>query len=125
MPEIVILELGSNDIAVCYDSHQVAYSIIALAQKLRETYKVPVVKICSVLNRDNNLTLTLDEFHNQALQLNMTLSHLANFTPGISYYNYSGFWRDGEGCTVHASEWSFDAIHSNNQVGRKLYKKSG
>ncbi len=124
LPEIAILELGSNDIAVGHDPHEVAAAIIGLAQQLRETYKVPVVKICSVLDRDNSVNLTLDEFHDRALLLNKSLSHLAKFTPGISYHNHAGFWRDGEGSTVHPSEWSFDAIHPNNQVGRKLYKKS-
>ncbi len=123
-PEIAIIDLGTNDLAYGHTPLNTARAIMAIAVELRDIYQVPIVKINSLLPRDNLYLYSFDQFSQLVYDTNANLIHLCEMQPGISYHCHTGFWQMPDGALTHPSVWSYDAIHPNKPLGRKLYKSS-
>jgi len=106
-PDIVILELGTNDLSTL-PPEIVGSQIDDLAQALRDQYKVRVVGVCQVLNRNNPQTLApACDFNAKAAVLRQYLSVVLADQPGIFLWTHKEFYRSDR------SLLSLDGVHCN------------
>ena len=118
-PDFVILEFGTNDLAIGTHPFEVAAKLNRLADRLRSQYHVRTVVICSILYRQSNIhSLTPDQFKDAAFDTNNFIKKSTAASHRTIYHVHKGFW------TTPISQWSRDGIHPNSFHGRKNYKKS-
>ena len=118
-PDFVILDLGTNDIALGAAPFDVASKIISLAETLRTRYFVNHIMVCSLIERNRHLfAMSPQQFSTAAYEVNNYLKHFAHADPHITYHGHKGFW------SQDISFWSRDGVHPNSTTGRDCYKKS-
>ncbi len=114
-PDIVILELGTNDLSTLRPE-VVGYKIDDLAQVLRDQYKVRIVGVCQVINRNIPQTRAPDcDFNAKAAVLRQYLSVILADQPGIFLWDHKEFYRSDH------SLLSLDGVHCNAQGQYCLY----
>lgn len=116
-PQIVILDLGSNDIAAGTPPLDVATSIIDLATHLINSLEVKQVTICSIIPRFERVKEGVN-FADEMYNCNKYLQNLAEVEERVRYHVHKGFW------AVDHREWSRDGIHPNQPQGRGKYRAS-
>lgn len=118
-PDFVILDYGTNDLAIGTPPFEVAAKLVELAEKLRKQYHVAAVAICSIINRDRGIyNLSPSQFAAAAYQVNNYLRNFVQADLRTHYHVHKGFW------TTPIAQWSRDGIHPNSKHGRKLYIRS-
>ncbi len=123
--QIGILDIGSNDAIMAHISvDDIVYHIFAEAEAMRDLYHIPVIKICSVVNRDYAGDLTAEQFTSKASDINMAIKDGCQSRPGIYYHGHEGFWRTSSGEKMNTEGFSLDGLHPNGPLGRKKYKAS-
>ena len=122
---IGILDLGSNDVVLrAVTPERIAEHILSEAEAMRDLFGIPVVKICSIVNRENAGQLTAEEFTAKAFRVNELLKEACKHQAGLSYHGHEGFWKNSHGASVDCNAYSYDGIHANSPAGRKKYKAS-
>ncbi len=108
---IVIIHIGSNDIAHNYSTASICAAIIDTARTLKDTYHVKHINICSCTRRERNIgKLSSSQSNDVTIAVNNKLSiDIKNLT-GISYYTNKGFWANQSGTQIALSHWSADGI---------------
>ena len=120
-----ILDIGSNDAVLANTSiDDIVFHTMAEAEAMRDLFKIPVVKICSIINRDNAGELSPQDFMGKAATINGELKAECATRPGIFYHGHEGFWRDAGGRKTDANAYSYDGVHPNSPEGRRKYKAS-
>ena len=117
-PEIVILNIGSNDLAAGVTATRVATTVIGIAHQLVSDHGVKLVAICSVLPRSGNLQITDQAFTAAMKTCNTIMYQMCKEFDHLVYWSHNGFWAKS------IDIWSRDNIHPNSHWGRKAYKKS-
>ncbi len=123
---IGILDIGSNDVTMSKLSEErITWHIMAEAEAMRDLFHIPVVKVCSIIHRDNAGDLSPSEFRVKAHEVNRRLQTECAARPRISYHGHEGFWRDKHGQQLADTyAHSYDGIHPNTPLGRQLYRAS-
>lgn len=123
-PDIVVFEMGSNDINQGYDPISTAEQIIVLAEALRDLYNVKSVHICSVINSASQKSLISPAQF--AARAEMTNLHMkSRLKARLNYHVHPGFWRQTDSVTpLPVSSWSRDGTHPNDHDGRRKHLKS-
>ena len=126
-PLIILVELGTNDLAAGVRAPVVADSLQVLAQDLHHRYRA-VVGVMSVLPRDKGLQdMTAKEFREEVQQLDDILKQCWVGSSAIFYHKHKGFWEmqdKSKKFDLPVSAWSKDGIHPNSERGRARYKSS-
>ncbi len=102
-PQVVILDVGSNDLVSGFDSATVASSIIYIAEKVRDDLEVEDVRICSILPRTATGGLSPQLFASRAYDLNARLQHYCSVAPSI-FYHFTLWVLADTGATVGTSD---------------------
>ena len=115
-PDIVILELGTNDLSTMRPE-VVGSKIDNLAQVLYDQYKVRILGVCQVINRNIPQTQAPDcDFNAKAAVLCQYLSVILADQPGIF------LWDDREFYCSNRSLLSLDGVHCNAPGQYCLYR---
>lgn len=110
-PDIVILQLGSNDL-VESSSLYVGSAIEDLVRLLHEVYHVDVVCVCQTVRRDAK-----DEsFNSRVGLLSRYLKTVLESIPYAIYWSHRGFWRSKNNLLLD------DGVHLNSRGQHKLYR---
>ena len=97
-PDIVILELGTNDLSTLRPE-VVGSKIDDLAQVLRDQYKVRVIGVCQVVNRNIPHTRSPDcDFNAKAAVLRQYLSVILADQHNIFLWEHKEFYRSDRTC---------------------------
>ena len=129
-PNIIILDLGSNDLAEGIVPEVVRDKIVAIAEGLQDAYSA-AVGILSVLPREKGVSLGPAAFRQAFEAYNLSVKIATrNLTP-IFFFSHKGFWEQqvtmGQAIfklPMLLEAWSKDGIHPNSIEGRKKYKNS-
>ena len=90
-PDIVILEVGTNDLSSCA-SEVVGSKVDDLACLFRDKYNVRVVGVCHVINRNVPHSRSPDQgFNAKAARLRQYLSVVLAEEPGIFLWEHREF----------------------------------
>ncbi|CAC5377599.1 unnamed protein product [Mytilus coruscus] len=127
-PEIIVLQIGSNDLCNSTNSVQdVARGIIEVAMKLRFCLEVKKVIICQILHRLSpqkriRYKVDIKWFNKRCDELNSFLSHYfrENRMDNVSFWKHSGFWSE------RSKQFAFcnDGVHLNINTGYPKYYNS-
>lgn len=113
-PNIVVLELGSNDICDSHcDADTVALSIVALTELLIKSFSVPFVVVCQILPRMH----TPFQGYNERVQKVNTLLREA-----LQNINSAKFWRHRGLVNPAKNVYARDGIHLNDLGNEALYR---
>lgn len=113
-PNVVVLELGSNDICDSHcDADTVAFSIVALTELLIKSFSVPFVVVCQILPRMH----TPFEGYNERVQKVNTLLREA-----LQNINSAKFWRHRGLVNPAKNVYARDGIHLNDLGNEALYR---
>jgi hypothetical protein len=126
-PHIIVLDLGTNDLAPGLTAATVADGIMALAQHLLTC--TSVVVLLSVVPRGTGFQsgVTQDTFLESMKQVNSLLKSYCSqgSQQGILFCRSKGFYEvehEGKKVSRDVATWSYDGIHPNNRRGREIYK---
>ena len=122
-PDIVIIDLGTNDLVSGKQPHEVMDAIEEVCTTLLTTYRVRYIVLCSVLKRTTHIMDT-EEFSDLAYELNNCMKNYCSTQPRINFHTHRGFWKTPNLMPLHVTNWSRDGVHPNNPSGRRLYKAS-
>ena len=125
-PTVILLQIGSNDIAKGVQPHIVVRSIESIAKILTRRYQA-VVGILAILPRETHLSVTIDEFEWARNKVNYSLGGIIRRESDIIFINHKGFAESDSnvGKVVKSVwEWSRDGTHPSGFYGRALYKRS-
>lgn len=115
-PDILVLELGTNDLAV-HAPEVVGSKIDDLAHLFRDKYKVRVVVVCHVINRNLSHSQTPDAgFNAKAALLRQYLSVVLAGEDGIFTWEHREFFRPDRVLL------SSDGVHCNVEGQYCLYR---
>ncbi len=115
-PDIVILELGTNDLSTLRPE-VVGSKIDDLAQVLRGQYKVRIVGVCQVINHNIPQAREPDcDFKAKATVSRQYLSVILADQPGIFLWDHKEFYRSDH------SLLSLEGVHCNAQGQYCLYR---
>ena len=98
-PEIVLLHVGSNDLAHIVQDDELAFAAIAtfvvdFAKGLLDHFGVRFVIINSMVQRNsNNMSCSADVFLKNMTHFNRKIRHLSEAVQGVSYNHLHGFYR--------------------------------
>ena len=112
-PQIIILELGSNDLVEDRSIESIASSLVTLAEELSGRKGVISVIICGVLFRKE-----LRGKSKQLKELNSVLNFRADQNKKLNFHEHKFLKKEA------LQKISRDGIHPNTSLGRKLYIKS-
>lgn len=126
-PDIVLLEMGTNDLVGFRDPASLARSLREKAQEIQKKCKA-VVGILSIIPREGGLGgLSVEEFEFRRASVNRAVAILVRGERAIFACKHKGFTEvqcGGEKFPLEVSDWSEDGIHPNSREGRIRYKKS-
>jgi len=125
-PDIVLIELGTNDIAQGMGGTEAADIIFELSQNLSLSYKCVVI-VLSVLPRVSSLGCEVSVFDRERSVLETALKGKVSGCKEIKYFKHKGFWAreiQGQKFPIDIWEWSRDGVHPNSVLGRHKYKVS-
>ena len=118
-PGIVIIDLGTNDLAAGTPPIVVAVKVVDIAiDMMRNIHSIKYIQICSAINRDSNLRISNQDMCSAVQQFNRYVRHLCDVEPRVGYHVLKGFWLDP------IQIWSRDGIHPNTVTGRRRYKRA-
>lgn len=126
-PDIVLLDLGTNDVVQPQVSTEAIIKGIWLqALLLKDVFGVDIVVLCSIVRRETDARMTPQHFMSRAHIVNSTLRELCKQKGQgkIIYHLHRGFWRDTNMRPSEPSDWAKDGIHPNLPIGRRKYKSS-
>ena len=112
-PQIVIIDLGSNDIVGGTSVNHIADSLIDLAVKISEVPCVIVVAICGILFRKE-----LTGRYRELRDLNSLIKSKTSNFPKIVFHEHKLLKKEP------LAKISKDGVHPNTTLGRSLYVKS-
>jgi lysophospholipase L1-like esterase len=129
-PDIILIDLGTNDLAQAIPVETVRDKLVSLADDLQNTHNA-VVGIMSILPREKGIHTSALEFKAKAGLCNLSLKIAIRNLKPIFFFSHKGFWErqilmGSQTFKVErqVEEWSKDGIHPNSQEGRKNYKNS-
>ena len=126
-PDILLVDIGSNEIAQGAQPTRVAASIEQWVQEASRVFP-GVICLLSVVPRAAGLVImTPEQFLNAASELEALLKLLPKSHGNVLYHKHKGFYEReelGVKSPLIPYDWSHDGIHPNNQLGRKKYKNS-
>jgi lysophospholipase L1-like esterase len=125
--DIILLDLGTNDIASGVPVFQIANAISEWLSELRAFHK-GVICILSVVPRLGGLRgMSPESFMSESNRLETTLRNMAQSYQHVLYHKHKGFYDieiGGKKLPLSPNQWSRDGIHPNNLNGRKKYGNS-
>lgn len=110
-PDIVILQLGSNDLTASDPAH-VGSNIDDFVRLLHDVYNVNLIFVCQTIMRQGAAT-----FNRKAKLLTKYLRVVLEDIPYAFFWGHRGFWRPTQ--NVYAR----DGVHLNS-LGQKKYYRS-
>ena len=130
-PEIVIMHVGSNDLAHIVDSQatvNLAERMIDFCLKLHAELGVQIVIFNSVVPRDSqNMTTNPETFLQCMTTYNTKLrQELDQYSP-LAFNHIHGFYKmkvNNQDQPLPVSSWSPDGIHCNNQYMKKYIQRT-
>ena len=131
-PEIVLLQVGSNDLAhIVQDDESavaaIATSVVDFAKRLLDHFGVRFVIINSMVPRNsNNMSCSADVFLKNMTLFNRKVRHLSEAVQGLSYNHLRGFYRrkiQNKDEALPISCWSHDGIHCNAAYQAKYLQR--
>jgi len=128
-PSIVVLDIGSNDLAHITDvqpdiSLQLATQIVQFAKSLID-YGVKLILINSILPRTGRISCSPEVFTKNAQSTNSYLKQLTDVEQRIKFNKLRGFFGTDQAYSSPPTveTWSNDGIHCNKNGSEQLYAK--
>ena len=113
-PNVVALELGSNDICDSHcDADTVALSIVAFSELLIKSLSVRFVVVCQILQR---MHAPFDGYNEWVQKVNTLLRK------ALQNINSANFWRHRGLANPARNVYARDGIHLNNFGNEALYR---
>ena len=124
-PDVVILDLGTNDLARGTTPDELVTGLQTLSKAL--LCYCPWVVILSIVPRGAGFVESVNEdsFRDAMQQVNNQLQKFQ--WQGVIFCKAKGFYAIQTGNQKELkpiSDWSYDGIHPNNRAGRMLYAKA-
>ena len=114
-PDIVVLELGSNDLCVSdCDPETIALSIVALAELLLKELSLQFIAVCEVTVRQNEPFVG---YNDKAALLNSHLRELLREIPATKCWQHRGLIKP-----TNNAVYAPDGIHLNYMGNKALYR---
>ena len=113
-PDIVILELGTNDLT-CLPPESVGSALKELVHTLKHNCGVRVVGVCQVIKRSSSPPKMRD-FNSRVLKLHKYLKVVLEPVPFCFYWRHIGFWNPSSDIYLK------DGVHLNTLGLMKLYR---
>jgi len=110
-PDIVILELGTNDLSSRHPL-PVGSDIEELVRLLHTTYRVKVICVCQTIRRE----AATEAFNEGVGMLTKYLRVVLEPIPYAFFWGHRGFWNP------KSNIYSRDGVHLNNNGQFKLYR---
>ena len=128
--DVVLLDIGTNDIVQGTPVQKIADSITQLALRIL-SLGAAIVCVLSVVPRSSGLgPITKDDFRRRAETLESALKSQFQRIPRVLFKKHKGFYEiecNGAKIPKPTFSWSRDGIHPNrpdNSFGKKLYMNS-
>ena len=112
-PDIIIVELGCNDLALGIEKEIIADQLMEFSLKCQNQYGAKVVVICGILFRED-----LTERNRDIKILNSLIKNKTETHRNIIFHEHHLIKKQP------IRKVSRDGIHPNSALGRKLYTKS-
>ena len=125
-PTIVLIELGTNDLARGTPAEHVASCLWQMVMKLHCSFPA-IIGILSVVPRSHKLYISQHNFLQACAQLESTLKCKVQGYSNIFYHKHKGFYEiefQGKKSPKPIESWSLDGIHPNTEAGQKSYQSS-
>ena len=125
-PQVAVLQYGANEIAALMSAREAALNVLRVARELMRL-GVRVVEIMTILPRRENLRLPHWRFHQRAHEFRYWIRRATGNGEKIFLHVHKGFMNKlvkGRWQQVPMEDWSWDGIHPNRPLGRKLYARS-
>ncbi|RUM44976.1 MAG: hypothetical protein DSY80_03835 [Desulfocapsa sp.] len=129
MASIVVLDIGSNDIAHFTDTRhetclRLATDIVQFAQSLIDS-GVKLVLIISILPRTHGITCSPETFISNAQTVNSYIKQLTDPEQRLKFHKLRGFFGTDQALSQPptVTSWSNDGIHCNKNGSDQLYIK--
>ena len=125
--DIVLLDIGSNDIANGARYEEVVLSLSFFLTALSALHS-GIICVLSVVPRSAGLpAISPAQFMDTASRLEEHLKSWSKSSQNAIFHKHKGFYErqvDGKKVPLAPSEWSKDGIHPNNSTGRRKYANS-
>ena len=124
-PTVIILDIGSNDLAQLHRSTpdrclKLASELVDMAETLTLHRLIKLVIIHSVVPRFSRINSTIDNFYKNFVSFNKYVQHLCSITDSVQYHKLRGFFHRNR-TSSHSTWWTSDGIHCNAR-GLDTYK---
>ena len=115
-PEIIVLEIGSNDLCdASWEPQAIAEAIQSCGQLLLQSLNLKQLIFCGVLPRVEP-HVPYAKYNANVPILNDAIKEFCRHTPNLSFWKHKGFVNPVEGV------YSIDGIHMNGAGNGKLFK---
>jgi hypothetical protein len=127
-PGIVIIDIGSNDLARIDNVNPV--KMLELATKITDIatqLSAPVVIINCILPRSVRIASNPKTYLENTIHYNTFLKNICDTSDNLVFHKLRGFthtWVNDIERRLEVSEWSSDGIHCNTPASRKKYRDS-
>ena len=122
-PDIVVLELGTNDLCSAVDTvDTIGNEMHSIACTIRDEFRVQHVVVSQILRREcapnyrNKGKMTLETFNARVSELNDFLYHAFREENHITFWAHKGMW-----CS-ELPLLNTDGVHLNENGNKKLYR---
>ena len=112
-PNVVVLEMGSNDACEDSDAETIVSSLVALTELLISECKLQFIVVCHILRRKHP---PFEDYNDRVHKINSFVSE------ALRHIKRAKFWRHRGLIDPSADIYLADGIHLNEGGNRALYK---
>lgn len=114
--DILICQLGGNDISYDTSPRELADAIIEFGQYVRDLYRVKIVYVCSVFTRHKPRGISAEDYEKFRVETNVLLEKYTQTDDGITFWLHKRIFNSPHYLFVE------DGTHLNDIGTKKLYK---
>ena len=121
-PELVILDIGTNDLCLStYDPSKLASAILSLVKSLIEDYNVQHVVVLQILHRFRSLRpsrrrVNIEKFNKDADTCNKLLGEQLSSKQNCQFWWHKGLWGVNQRRIIDS-----DGVHFSKPMGQRKY----
>ncbi len=113
-PDVIFLEIGTNDLASGTDPQTLALEVRRFSVYLLNQLHVRAVCVSQITFRKAGTPKTPDNFNSQVTKYNSALFNLAKEVKGLWFWRHRSLWSRWEDCLS-------DGVHFNDLGNRRYY----
>lgn len=124
LPDIIVIELGSNDIANLTNTNsseclRLADQLVEFAKHCIASKLTKAVIINSVIPRNSRISCSAEQFIKNITIFNNCVRRFCNAAEQLYFNKIRGFYHPQK---INNFWWSSDGIHCNTTEGKRMYR---